>query len=105
MRIFWLIAGPVGPLAVWAVVYAALKQNLFQAESMLRVLRAWRWITWVASILILVCIVLPFHLSWFYAVSASTFSVGLSLPESWLKRHAPDASDVPTQYWDPGKWS
>jgi hypothetical protein len=86
-------------------MFAALKKNLFPAEPVLRVIRACRWIAWAASILIFVCIVLPFHLSWFYAVSASTLSAGLSLPESWLKRHVPpNASDVPTQYWDPKKW-
>jgi hypothetical protein len=104
--ICWGVVGTVGPFAVWAVVYAAFKQRLFPAESMLRLVRAWRWIAWAASILILVCIVLPFHLSWLYAISASAFSAGLSFPESWLKLHVPpDASDVKTQYWDPGKWS
>ena len=106
MLTFWLVAGTVAPLAVWAAIYAALKQNMFPAGSMLRVVRALRWIAWAGSILILLCIVLPFHLSLFYAVSVSTFSAGLSLPESWLKRHVPpDASDVPTSSWNPEKWS
>jgi hypothetical protein len=104
--IFWVIVATVAPLAVWGVIYAAWKQNLFPAESMFRVVRAWRWIAWVGSFLILLCIVLPFHLSWLYAFAVSTFSAGLSMPESWLKRHIPpDNSDVPTEYWNPEKWS
>ena len=49
MLTLWVVVVTVAPLAVWAAIYAALKQNLFPAESMLHVLRAWRWIAWTGT--------------------------------------------------------
>ncbi len=77
----------LAPFAIWAGVYAALRQGQFTPESMFRVLRAWRWIAWIAAVLLALSSLPPFHLlPWLYFAGASTFSLGLSFPEAWLKK-------------------
>jgi hypothetical protein len=83
-NIFFLVVGILGPFAVWAIVYAAAKQNTFTVDSMFRVLRVLRWVTWISAGLLWVSCFPPLHFHWFYGASVSTFSVGLSFPESWL---------------------
>jgi hypothetical protein len=81
----FFVVGILGPFVIWAVVYAATERNAFTVDSMLRVLRILRWVTWIAAGLLWVSCLPPFHLLWFYGASISTFSVGLSFPEGWLK--------------------
>jgi hypothetical protein len=85
-NIFFLVVGILGPFAVWAIVYAAAKQNAFTLDSMFRVLRVLRWVTWISAGLLWESCFPPLHFHWFYGASVSTFSVGLSFPESWFKQ-------------------
>jgi hypothetical protein len=85
--IFFLV-GTVCPFAIWIGIYIATERDILAPHSMFRVIRAWRWISYVAAALLWACW-LVFHLKsrwlWLYGASISTFSIGLSFPERWLK--------------------
>jgi hypothetical protein len=86
-RLWILAAGTLGPFPIWAAICVAARRNIFTPDSMYRVLRFWRWFTWAFAVLLLsLGVLLPPHTHWEYGVCASTFSLGLSFPESWLKR-------------------
>jgi hypothetical protein len=91
--------GMLGPFAIWAGIYVAANLNIFTSGSMFRALRVWRWITWIAGILLWLSCLPPFRLHWLYGACASMFSIGLSFPDSWLKRrlNAPDEA-TPTSF-------
>jgi hypothetical protein len=76
----------IGPFAIWMGIRAAAKRNIFKLHSMFRVLRVWRWLSWTVAVLLWLACFLPLHLQWFYGGCASTFSLGLSFPEYWLKK-------------------
>jgi hypothetical protein len=82
----FLVVGTSGPFVIWATVYAAAKRNALTLDSMLRVLRVVRSFTWITAVLLWVAYLPPIHLHWFYGAGVSTFSIGLSLPEGWLKQ-------------------
>jgi hypothetical protein len=87
-RVVSLAVGLIGPFAIWIGIRAAAKRNIFQPHSMFRVLRVWRWLSWTAAVLLWLACLPPLHLHWFYGGCASTFSLGLSFPEYWLKKQA-----------------
>ena len=80
-----VLVGLLGPFVVWAGVFAARKQRAFELVSIFRLLRLWRWISWIIAVVLWLCYLLPFHLPWIYGGSATTFSLGLSFPELSLK--------------------
>jgi hypothetical protein len=85
MLVFMLVVGLLGPFAVWAGIYLAVKYNRFTLQSMLRVMRVWRWISWsTGALLLLGTLILNLPLA--YGLSITTFSIGLSFPQSWLKQ-------------------
>lgn len=94
LRIVLLFVGMLGPFAIWAGIYLASKLSIFTVDSMFRALRVWRWITWIAGILLWLSCLPPLRLHWFYGASATWFSLGLSFPDSWLKKrlNSPDAT-------------
>jgi hypothetical protein len=85
LRTVMFFVGILGPFAIWAGVFVAAQQSLFTPDSMLSALRAWRWIAWVAALSLGLLFFAPLHLHWVYAGCASSFSLGLSFPEFWLK--------------------
>ena len=85
--VIFLLVGTVCPFAIWIGVYIATQQDIFTPRSMFRVIRMWRWISYIAAVLLWACW-LVFHLKWLwlYGASMSTLSIGLSFPEHRLKR-------------------
>jgi hypothetical protein len=84
-RLWLFLAGALGPFPIWVAIYLAARQNTFTLDSMFRILRVWRWITWIAGVVLWLLFLLPPHIRWQYGACVSTFSLGLSFPESWLK--------------------
>ena len=80
-----LLVGLLGPWAALVALRIAVKRDMFEPSTMLRVLKAWHWITWIAGILLYIGSLTPLHLRWVYGLSMITLSIGLAIPESWLK--------------------
>lgn len=81
-----LLVDVVGPLATWASVYIAMTQNIFELRSMLRVLKLWRWLSWISAMLLWIAAFAPLKVPWPYGTMVLTFSIGLAIPENWLKK-------------------
>jgi uncharacterized protein involved in cysteine biosynthesis len=80
------------PFVVWLLLYLAShwwSADLRPASSWLRVLR---WLTWIAGLALMLVSLAPNHLLFSYGAAISSFSMGLSFPEDWVKRRlAPDS--------------
>jgi len=85
-----VLIGLAGPLVVWALVFAIERSRVFDQTSVLRVLSAWRLLSWLAAILFLIasCLTSPPTSTacsrYFWSILC--FSLGLFLPQQWLKR-------------------
>ena len=80
------VVGILGPFVIWAGACVAVKQEISKPDSLLRALRVGRWIAWLGAILLWLSFIKQPHW-WVYAGCATTFSIGLSFPEQWLKKH------------------
>jgi len=77
-----------GPFVVWFFVYCVSKCPSVSLHRFLPLLRALRWATWAAAI----ALMLPafasgaIHRAAVYGFALSSFSAGLSFPQSWLRK-------------------
>jgi hypothetical protein len=89
-KLFAISIGFIGPLLVWALVYAAARGRVFDLPPMSRVLKACRLITLGAATIILICSLATSppqsreNLRYFWCVFL--FSTNLFLPQQWLKK-------------------
>ncbi len=90
------------PLVIWLALYLAYRWWSFNSRSMLPWLRTLRWTGWGFGVLLFLLSVAREHFSVVYGIAMTTFSVGLSIPERWVKRRfAPDLIDpiTPHGFW------
>ncbi len=81
----------LSPLIIWLALYGASRRWPIDPRPVLKWLRILRWVGWGVAILLgLLALARDQFPS--YGLGMSTFSIGLSLPESWLKRRF--ASDL-----------
>jgi hypothetical protein len=83
-KLFAEIVGILGPSVVWFGIWFAAQRKMVKPHSVLGILRACRWIAWIAAGVLLF---LSIHLDRTYWAAIFLFSLGLSFPESWLRRH------------------
>jgi hypothetical protein len=89
-KLFAIAIGFIGPLLIWALVYAAARGRVFDLQSMSRVLTAWRLITLGAATSILTCHFVTSppqsgeYFRYFWCVLL--LSTNLFLPQQWLKK-------------------
>jgi hypothetical protein len=85
----------IAPLAFWSALYFADRRGHSFSPFILLMLRTLRWTFWILALALFLASWIHFH---HYRVlvlagAASTFSVGLSFPERWLKRRIPNPLD------------
>jgi len=73
------------PLAIWLSLYLAQRWWSVNSRPALPWLKTLRWIGWVSGVALLLVSFTGSHLPWVYGVAATTFSAGLSIPESWIR--------------------
>lgn len=76
----------VGPFIVWLGLYIGAKSDL-QLRPTLALIRVVRWIGWILAVALFVVHLVneDFHSA--YSIALFTFSIGLSFPEQWVKKH------------------
>lgn len=74
------------PLIVWLALYLAQRWWSVNSRPALPWLKALRWTGWAVGVALLVTSLTGGRLPWVYGIAATTFSAGLSIPESWIKR-------------------
>ena len=88
------------PLFVWLAIYMAARRRQIQARPTLRWLRVLRWVGWGFGIALLTLSLARDHFPFIYGLAMTTFSTGLSLPESWLRRRfTPDVIEPSGDWW------
>jgi hypothetical protein len=97
-ELYWIAAifGIVGPFSVWGILYVATRRMPSHLPVLMKRLRVLRWITWCLAIAIwLFSLVSASHAShasqlirWRFGTAFLTFSLGLSIPQSWLQTKA-----------------
>ena len=97
-----LVRGALGllisaaPLLFWIMLYAVARKWPFDFQPLLTWMRAVRYVTWACGLVLMVA-----GAHWPYPMALITFSLGLSFPEGWARRHASsapqreDASSLP----------
>ncbi len=89
-KLLAIAVGFIGPLLVWALVYAAVRGRVFDLQSMSRVLTACRLITLGAATIILICSLATAppqsreYSHYFWCIFL--FFINLFLPQQWLKK-------------------
>ena len=83
------------PFLVWLALYAASRAFSVGLRPILPLMRVLRWVAWGAGVVL--CLAhLTLNRFPFYGMACLSLSLGLSFPETWVKRRfAPDlmASD------------
>ena len=79
------------PFLVWGLVYAAARRSSTRVDSLLRIIRAFRWVGYLAGIALSLFWLIGTHadmhgsFNWWAVSGFFVFQLGLSFPESWLK--------------------
>lgn len=81
----------VSPHIIWLALYGASRRWPIDPRPVLKWLRILRWVGWGIAIPLGLLALARNHFP-IYGLAMSTFSTGLSFPESWLKRRF--ASDL-----------
>jgi len=74
------------PLLIWLALYVAHRFWSFNSRPALPWFKTVRWIGWSFGVILLLLSFAHEHLAWVYGLAMITFSTGLSIPESWVKR-------------------
>jgi hypothetical protein len=82
------------PHIIWLALYGASRRRPIDLRPALKWLRILRWVGWGISIPLFL-LALARNQFPFYGLAMSTFSTGLSFPESWLKRRLTSAPFKP----------
>jgi hypothetical protein len=90
-RLFAMILWTVfvtAPMILWVSLWAVAKTSSINLCAILPWLKLLRWVAWSFAMVLFLIALVGDHFQHFpiYAIAISTFSVGLSLPEGWLKR-------------------
>lgn len=82
------IALILAPLGIWLAIYAAAQRCSFSLRSFVPWMRKLRWITYFCGVAL--CLAHFTNAHFFhdldFAGAVLTFSVGLSMPTSWLRK-------------------
>jgi hypothetical protein len=92
----------VAPMIVWLALYVAARWGSISLRAALPWLRILRYVTWGSAIALYIVHFAHDRFPWAYGAAVFTFSAGLALPESWVKRRfAPDLieSNSPGGWW------
>jgi hypothetical protein len=78
----------IAPLILWVILWTIDKSSSLNPSAVLPWIRVLRWITWCSAIVLFLAGLFGDHFQHFprYAGAMLTFSIGLSLPQSWLKK-------------------
>ena len=88
------------PLLIWLALYLAARTWSVNCRPALPWLRALRWIGWALGVVLLTLSLVRDHFSWYYGIAMGTFSIGLNIPESWIKRRfAPELLEPERDWW------
>jgi len=92
------------PFALWGVLFVVARVWQTNLRSTLPCLRVLRWLTWLIGVVFTGAAVLSHRLFWLWPIGVivTTFSVGLSFAEGWVKRrYAPELLPVesPFGWW------
>jgi hypothetical protein len=91
------------PHIIWLALYVAARRRPIEARPTLRWLKILRWVGWGFGIALFTLSLVRDHFPIAYGLAMTTFSTGLSFPQSWLKRRfAPDLVE-PSSGWRPSK--
>jgi hypothetical protein len=85
--ILWTVL-VTAPLILWASFWAIDKTSSIKPLAVIPWIKLMRRVAWSCALVLFLVALFRDHFQHFptYAIALSTFSVGLSLPESWLKR-------------------
>jgi hypothetical protein len=75
------------PHVIWLTLYGASRRRPIDARPVLRWLKILRWVGWGFGVALGLLALARGHFP-IYGLAMSTFSTGLSFPESWLKRRS-----------------
>jgi hypothetical protein len=79
------------PIIIWLALYWVARWSSIGLRPVLPWLRILRWVGWLLAIALYITHFARDRFPWVYGAAVSAFSVGLALPESWVKRRfAPD---------------
>ena len=87
----------VVPMLLWLALYAAARFGSFALRPVLPWLRALRWTGWILGMALLVAYVIGDVLPLAYGVALLSFSIGLAIPERWVKRRFAPNLKEPTE--------
>jgi hypothetical protein len=90
------------PLIVWLALYLAARWWSLGLRPVLPWLRVLRWVGWGLGIALYLTYFARDRFPWVYGAAMLSFSIGLLLPEGWVKRRfAPDLMepDSPDGWW------
>jgi hypothetical protein len=76
----------IAPFVLWGVLYVAVRKWSLDLRPLIPRFRVFRWVAWSCGLLLYVGYFLGAHYPWGFPIAVVTFSIGLSFPESWLKR-------------------
>jgi hypothetical protein len=94
------LALSASPLIVWLALYMTSRWWSVNLRPVLPWLRALRWVAWGLAIALLINHLAHDHFPISYAIAMGSVQLGLSFPESWVKRRfAPDLVESPDGYW------
>jgi hypothetical protein len=82
------VALVAAPLVFWLIFYGLVRYSSADVRRLVPWLRAVRWITWITATPFMLAAIGndKFHYLFFYGSGLFSFSAGLSLSESWLKK-------------------
>jgi len=88
------------PFLVWLALYVAARWWAVNLRPVLPWLNILRYVGWGFGVALLTLSLARDHFPMFYGLAMTIFSLGLSFPQSWVKRRfAPDLVEPSGDWW------
>ena len=79
------------PFLIWLALYAAARAFSVGLRPILPLMRVLRWVAWGGGLVLCLASLALNHFPSSYGMASLSLSLGLSFPETWVKRRlAPD---------------
>jgi hypothetical protein len=87
-------------MIIWVIFWAIDKTSSMKPRVILPWIRRLRWVTWISAMVLFFGAFLVDHFLVFprYAIALSTFSIGMAMPEGWLKRKIVPSTRTKPEY-------
>ncbi len=88
------------PLTIWLAIYMAVRLWSINPRPILPWLNILRWLDWGLGLVLMLIHWTNDHFPFTYGIAVLTFSAGLAIPQSWVKRRfAPDLLEPSGDWW------